>query len=105
MYIAALRLVFNTAGTLSSKQECDQLFLTTVLSQVLLHTSYLGRLLKGQASLNCFDLLVLLVAAAEILAVKAGTYNHTACLPSQPACLVCAWLFGSCFVEVDFFAN
>ncbi len=95
--------MFKIAGTLSSKQECDQLFLTTVLSQVLLQTSYLGRLLKGQASLHCFDLLVLLVAEAEIVAVKAGTYNHTACL--QPACLVCAWLFGSCFVEVDLYAN
>jgi hypothetical protein len=33
---------------------------------------YLGRLLKGPASLPCFVLLVLLVAAAKILAAKVG---------------------------------
>ncbi len=50
--------------------------------------SYLGTLLRGSASLPCFVLLVLLMAAAKMLAVKAGTCIDLARLPSQPACLV-----------------
>jgi len=33
-------------------------------------------------------MLVFLIANAKILAVKAGTSIHLACLPCQPACLV-----------------
>jgi hypothetical protein len=42
----------------------------------------------GPASLPCFVLVVLLVAAAKILAVEVGTSNDLAHLPCQPACLV-----------------
>jgi hypothetical protein len=53
-------------------------------------------------------MLVLLVAAAKILAVKAGTSVHLTRLPRQPtcltrsACLVCARYQHSYFVEVYF---
>jgi hypothetical protein len=43
----------------------------------------------------------MLVAAAKILAVKAGTLIKLACLPCRPACLVCAHHYRPCFVEVD----
>jgi len=42
--------------------------------------SFLSKLLKGNASLPCFVLPVLQLAAAKILAVKVGTSIHTACL-------------------------
>jgi len=43
----------------------------------------------------------MLVAAAKILVVKAGTLIKLACLPCRPACLVCAHYYRPCFVEVD----
>jgi hypothetical protein len=53
----------------------------------------------GLHCLPCFVLLVLLVAAAKILAVKAGTSIHLARLPCQPICLVGspAALFCACY--------
>jgi hypothetical protein len=48
-------------------------------------------------------MLLLLVAAAKILAVKAGTSAHQALLPCQPACLICALYYHSCFVEMEIF--
>jgi hypothetical protein len=47
-------------------------------------------------------MLVLLVAAAKILAVKAGKSIHLAHLPCQPACLVSVLAARFLFVEVDF---
>ncbi len=43
-------------------------------------TYYLSRLLNGPVSLPCFVLLVLLMATAKKLAVKAGTSIDSACL-------------------------
>ncbi len=52
-------------------------------------TSTYGRLLMGPASLPCLVfLLVLPVAAAKILAVKALISLGLASLPCQPKCLV-----------------
>jgi hypothetical protein len=48
------------------------------------------------------------VAAAKILAVKAGTPTDLPHLPSQPTSLVLFWLVVPTtihFVEVNFFAN
>jgi len=56
----------------------------------------------------CFVLLVLFVAAAKILSVKAGTFFDPACLPCLPACLVLVQYFAPATgssVEVVLFAN
>jgi hypothetical protein len=53
----------------------------------LMMTSNLGGLLRGQASLPCVALLVLLVTAAKILALKLGTSIDLVHLPCQPTCL------------------
>jgi hypothetical protein len=45
-------------------------------------------------------MIILLVSAANILTVKAGTSIHPACLPALSAPL--AYLQRYCFVEVDF---
>jgi hypothetical protein len=45
------------------------------------------------------------VDAGKILAVKVGTSIQPACLPCQPACLVCACCEHSYFAKVDIFVN
>jgi hypothetical protein len=52
--------------------------------------TFFGKLLKGPVILPCFMLLVLLAAAVILLAVKAATFIHLACLPYQPIYLACA---------------
>jgi hypothetical protein len=55
-----------------------------------------GRLLKGMASLSCFILLVILVAAVKILALKFGSFIDLASLLCLPACLVCLPALSAC---------
>jgi hypothetical protein len=46
-------------------------------------------------------MLVMFVAAAKIMAVKAGTLFKLAYWPFQPTLLVCAYYRHSCFVKVE----
>jgi hypothetical protein len=54
--------------------------------------------------------LVQLAAAAKTLALKAGTFNrpaHQPCQPTcqtQPACLICAYLFGLSDLSANYLA-
>jgi hypothetical protein len=50
-------------------------------------TSYTGRLFKDLTNLRCLVLLVLIVAAATVLAVKMAKDIQLAGLPCQPSCL------------------